>query len=34
VQRGGKLCVLAAAEERTSAFKAKVRYDGLTYYCK
>jgi hypothetical protein len=30
----GKLCVKPSAEERTSAFKKKVRYAGLTYYCK
>jgi hypothetical protein len=30
----GKLCVKPSAEERTSAFKQKVRYQGLTYYCK
>jgi hypothetical protein len=30
----GKLCVKPTAAERTSAFKKKVRYDGLTYYCK
>ncbi|HEY0343166.1 MAG TPA: hypothetical protein VGC59_00865 [Solirubrobacteraceae bacterium] len=30
----GKLCVKPTAEERTSAFRQKVRYDGLTYYCK
>jgi hypothetical protein len=30
----GKLCVKPAADERTTAFKHKVRYGGLTYYCK
>lgn len=30
----GKLCVKPSATERTSAFKHKVRYAGLTYYCK
>jgi hypothetical protein len=30
----GKLCVKPTAEERTSAFKKKVHYAGLTYYCK
>ena len=29
----GKLCVKPTADERTSAFKRKVRYAGLTYYC-
>jgi hypothetical protein len=29
----GKLCVKPTADERTSAFKKKVRYDGRTYYC-
>lgn len=30
----GKLCVKPSADERTKAFKKKVRYGGLTYYCK
>lgn len=30
----GRLCVKPSADERTSAFKKKVTYDGLTYYCK
>jgi hypothetical protein len=30
----GKLCVKPTADERTGAFKTKVRYGGLTYYCK
>jgi hypothetical protein len=30
----GKLCVKPTAEERTRAFKKKVRYGGLTYYCR
>ena len=30
----GKLCVKPTAPERTSAFRQKVRYGGLTYYCK
>jgi hypothetical protein len=30
----GKLCVKPTATERTSAFKKKVRYATLTYYCK
>jgi hypothetical protein len=30
----GKLCVKPTADERTSAFKKKVHYAGLTYYCK
>ena len=30
----GKLCVKPTADERTSAFKKKVRHAGLTYYCK
>jgi hypothetical protein len=30
----GKLCVKPSADERSSAFKKKVRYDGLTYYCR
>jgi hypothetical protein len=30
----GKLCVKPSADERTGAFKHKVRYAGLTYYCK
>jgi hypothetical protein len=30
----GKWCVKPSAEERTNAFKKKVRYAGLTYYCK
>ncbi|MEJ7787438.1 MAG: hypothetical protein WKF96_21755 [Solirubrobacteraceae bacterium] len=30
----GKLCVKPTSNKRTSAFKTKVRYDGLTYYCK
>jgi hypothetical protein len=30
----GKLCVKPTAEERTGAFKKKVRYGGLTYYCR
>jgi hypothetical protein len=30
----GRLCVKPAAEERTSAFDRKVRYAGLTYYCR
>jgi hypothetical protein len=30
----GKLCVKPSADERTSAFNKKMRYAGLTYYCK
>jgi hypothetical protein len=30
----GKLCVKPTSNKRTSAFKTKVRYAGLTYYCK
>jgi hypothetical protein len=30
----GKLCVKPTSEKRTRAFKKKVRYAGLTYYCK
>jgi hypothetical protein len=30
----GKLCVKPTSDERTRAFKKKVRYAGLTYYCK
>jgi hypothetical protein len=30
----GKLCVKPTSDKRTSAFKKKVRYTGLTYYCK
>ena len=30
----GKLCVKPSSDKRTSAFKKKVRYGGLTYYCK
>ena len=30
----GKLCVKPSSDKRTSAFKKKVRYAGLTYYCK
>lgn len=30
----GKLCVKPTSNKRTSAFKNKVRYAGLTYYCK
>jgi len=30
----GKLCVKPSSAKRTSAFKHKVRYSGLTYYCK
>ena len=30
----GKLCVKPTSDKRTSAFKKKVRYGGLTYYCK
>jgi hypothetical protein len=30
----GKLCVKPTATERTSAFKKKLRYAALTYYCK
>jgi len=30
----GKLCVKPTSDKRTSAFKKKVRYQGLTYYCK
>jgi hypothetical protein len=30
----GKLCVKPTADERTSAFKKKVHYAGLTYFCK
>jgi hypothetical protein len=30
----GKLCVKPSSDQRTSAFKTKVRYAGLTYYCK
>lgn len=30
----GKLCVKPSSDNRTSAFKNKVRYAGLTYYCK
>lgn len=30
----GKLCVKPTSDKRTSAFKKKVRYAGLTYYCK
>jgi hypothetical protein len=30
----GKLCVKPSADERTRAFRHKVRYNGLTYYCK
>lgn len=28
------LCVSPTADERTVAFKMKVRYAGRTYYCK
>jgi hypothetical protein len=30
----GKLCVKPTSPERDSSFKKKVRYAGLTYYCK
>ena len=30
----GKLCVKPSSDKRTSAFKKKVTYAGLTYYCK
>lgn len=30
----GQFCVKPTATERSSAFKKKVRYGGLTYYCK
>jgi hypothetical protein len=30
----GKLCVKPTSSKRTSAFKKKVRHQGLTYYCK
>ncbi len=30
----GKLCVKPSSDKRTSAFRHKVRYGGLTYYCK
>jgi len=30
----GKLCVKPSSDKRTSAFKKKVRYAGLSYYCK
>lgn len=30
----GKLCVKPTSDKRTSAFKYKVRYGGLTYFCK
>ena len=30
----GKLCVKPSSDKRTKAFKTKVRYGGLTYYCK
>jgi len=31
---GGKLCVKPSSSKRTSAFRQRVRYGGLTYYCK
>ena len=30
----GKTCVKPSSNQRTTAFKKKVRYAGLTYYCK
>lgn len=30
----GKLCVKPSSDKRTSAFKKKVKYAGLAYYCK
>jgi hypothetical protein len=30
----GKLCVKPSSDKRTKAFKTRVRYAGLTYYCK
>lgn len=29
-----KLCVKPTSDKRTRAFNKKVRYGGLTYYCK
>lgn len=30
----GLRCVKPSADERTSTFRMRVRYGGLTYYCK
>jgi hypothetical protein len=30
----GKLCVKPTAEEPTTSFDKKLRYGGLTYYCR
>lgn len=30
----GKLCVKPTSNKRTSSFKQRARYGGLTYYCK
>jgi len=30
----GKLCVKPTSDKRNSSFKTKIRYAGLTYYCK
>lgn len=30
----GKKCVKPSSDKRDGSFKKKVRYDGLTYYCK
>ncbi len=30
----GKLCAKPGAREQTRAFRHRVRYGGLTYYCK
>jgi len=30
----GKLCVKPTSDKRNGSFKTKIRYAGLTYYCK